>query len=37
MTTRTSKGGIFSRRMALVLVAMGLIAFAMGYLLHPMY
>jgi hypothetical protein len=37
MTTRTSKGGIFSRRMAFVAVAMGLISFALGFFLHPMY
>jgi hypothetical protein len=37
MTTRTSKSWIYSRRMALVAAAMGLIAFALGYLLHPMY
>lgn len=38
MTTRT-KGGTLSRYMGIVaaaMVAMGLIAFALGYLLHPM-
>ena len=38
MTTRT-KGGIFSHLKGIVaaaMVAMGLIAFALGYLLHPM-
>lgn len=36
VTTRTTKGGIFSRRIGIVAAAMGLIAFALGYLLHPM-
>jgi hypothetical protein len=36
MTTRTSRRGIFSRRSAIVAAAMGLISFALGYLLHPM-
>lgn len=38
MTTRT-KGGSFSRVKGIVaaaMVAMGLIAFALGYLIHPM-
>ncbi len=33
--TRLAKGGIFSRRMGIVSATMGLIAFALGYLLHP--
>ena len=37
VTTRT-KGGIFSRYMGIIaaaMVAMGFIAFALGYLIHP--
>jgi hypothetical protein len=37
MTTRTARRGILNRRMALFTAAMGLISFALGYLLHPMY
>lgn len=35
MTTRT-KGGILFRGIGIVVTAMGLLAFALGYLLHPM-
>lgn len=37
VTTRTAKGRIFSRRMGIVAAAMVLIAFALGYFLHPMW
>jgi len=36
MTTRTTKRSIFSWRMGIVAAVMGLIAFALGYLVHPM-
>ena len=37
MTTRTSsRSGIFTRRYAIIGAAMGLISFALGYLVHPM-
>ena len=36
MTTRTGSSGIFTRRHAVVAAAMGLISFALGYLIHPM-
>lgn len=36
MTTRTGKGWIFSRRMGIVAAAMVLIAFALGFFVHPM-
>jgi hypothetical protein len=36
MTTRTSKSGLFTRRMAIIAAAMGLVSFALGYLIHPM-
>jgi len=36
MTTRTTKRGIFSRRMGAIAAAMGFISFALGYLIHPM-
>jgi hypothetical protein len=35
MTTRT-RGGIFIRGIGIAAVALGLLAFALGYLLHPM-
>lgn len=36
MTTRTITRGVFYRRLGMTTVVMGLIAFALGYLLHPM-
>jgi len=36
MTPRTGRRLSFSRRAGIVAVAMGLISFALGYLLHPM-
>lgn len=36
MTTRTSKSGPFTRRWAIFATTMGLISFALGYLIHPM-
>jgi len=33
---RSTKGGLLSRRMAIVAGVMLLISFALGYLLHPM-
>jgi hypothetical protein len=36
MTTRTTRRGIFSRRIGLVAAAMGFASFALGYLIHPM-
>ena len=36
MTTRTNKSGIFTRKMAAIATVMGLISFALGYLIHPM-
>jgi hypothetical protein len=35
MTTRTSRA-TFYRGLGIVFVALGLLAFAIGYLLHPM-
>jgi hypothetical protein len=37
MTTRTAGRRIFYRWMALFTVLMGLVSFALGYVLHPMY
>jgi hypothetical protein len=38
MTTRTSsKSGLFNRRMGIIAAAMGLLSFALGYLIHPMW
>jgi hypothetical protein len=37
VTTRSAKGGIFSRRMLIALAAMGIIALALGYFVHPVY
>jgi len=36
VTTRTAKGGIFTRRVGIVAAAMGFVSFALGYLIHPM-
>jgi hypothetical protein len=36
VTTPTARRGILSRGMLIVGAAMGLISFALGYLLHPM-
>ena len=36
VTTRTAKGGIFTRRVGIVAAAMGFMSFALGYLIHPM-
>jgi hypothetical protein len=33
--TRTAKAGILSRRMLIGAAAMGLIAFTLGYFIHP--
>ena len=37
MTTRSAKGGIFSRRMLIAMAAMSIIALTLGYLVHPVY
>jgi hypothetical protein len=37
MINRTTRGGLYSRRMALIAGAMLLISFTLGFLLHPMY
>jgi len=37
MINRTTKGGLYSRRMALIAGAMLLISFALGFVIHPMY
>jgi hypothetical protein len=37
VTTRTAKAGIFSRRMLIAFAAMGIIALALGYFVHPVY
>jgi hypothetical protein len=37
VTTRTTKAGILSRRMIIAAVAMGIIALALGYFVHPAY
>jgi hypothetical protein len=36
MTTRTNRSGLLTRKMAVIASAMGLISFALGYLIHPM-
>jgi hypothetical protein len=37
MINRTTRGGLYSRRMALIAGALLLISFALGFLIHPMY
>ena len=37
MTLRTARRRILSRRMGVFTALMGLISFALGFLLHPMY
>jgi hypothetical protein len=37
MINRTTRGGLFNRRMGLIAGAMLLISFALGFLIHPMY
>ena len=37
MTPRTARRGIFTRQLGVFAVLMGLISFALGFLLHPMY
>jgi hypothetical protein len=38
MTTRTrGRSGIFTRRNTIIAAAMGLISFALGYFIHPMW
>ena len=37
MTTRTAKAGLITRRMIIAMVAMGIIALALGYFVHPVY
>jgi len=37
MINRTTRGGLYTRRMAIIAGAMLLISFALGFLIHPMY
>jgi hypothetical protein len=37
MINRTTGGGLYTRRMAIIAGAMLLISFALGFLIHPMY
>jgi hypothetical protein len=37
VTTRTAKAGLLTRRMIIAMVAMGIIALALGYFTHPVY
>lgn len=37
MTTRNAQGGHITRRMIIAMVAMGMIALALGYFVHPVY
>jgi hypothetical protein len=37
MINRTTRGGLYTRRMAIIGGVMLLISFALGFLIHPMY
>jgi hypothetical protein len=36
VTTRTNRRGVFYRRIGIFAAAMGLVSFALGYLIHPL-